>query len=140
MDQLAGLVRIQALYGAAERDTTVTASDGVDIKDLADNLVVALDSAAGTGTNPALALAIQHRADASDVWAAVPAAALYDPATGDAAVFAPVTTAASFQALALRRERLKAEVRAVLTITGDVTPAFVCAVHLVGMPRYAAGW
>lgn len=140
MDQLAGLVDVNVLYAVDSRDETVAASDAVDIYDLAENLVVLLDAETGTGTDPTLDLAIQHREDASDDWAAVPAAALYNPATGDADTFDQVTDAAdSTQTLALRRERLKAQVRAVLTI-GGTTPDFVCAVYLLGIPKYSSGW
>lgn len=140
VDRLAGLVEFNALYSVDSRDETVEASDALDISDLSDNLLVVLDAEAGTGTSPTLDLAIQHRADDSDSWANVPAAALYNPATGEADTFDQVTDeAASLQKLALRRERLKAQVRAVLTI-GGTTPDFVCAVYLVGLPKYASNW
>ena len=140
MDRLAALTTIMPLYPAASRDDSVAEGDAVDVTTLADNLLVLLDSAAGSGTTPTLNLAIQHREDAADTWAAVPAEALYDPATGQAATFAAVTdAAASVQTLALRRARLKAQVRAVLTI-GGTTPAFVCAAYLVGLPKYSPDW
>lgn len=140
VDRLAGLTEFHELYPVDSRDETVTAGDAVDIGDLSDNLLVVLDAEAGTGTDPELDLAIQHRADDSDAWANVPADALYDPATGEAATFDTVTdAAAALQKLALRRERLKAQVRAVLTI-GGTTPDFVCAAYLVGLPKYAPGW
>ena len=139
-DRLAGALNVHALYPVGTRDEAVLAGDGVTISGLEENLVVLLDSAAGTGTSPTLDLAIQHRADSSDSWADVPAAALYDPATGEAATFAQVTDAdASRQQLGLRREHLKAQVRAVLTI-GGTGPDFICAVTLLGMPKYSAGW
>lgn len=139
-DRLAGAANIHALYPVATRDEAVVAGDNVTIRGLDENLVVLLDSAAGTGTSPTLDLVLQHRADDSDSWADVPAAALYDPATGEAATFDQVTDAeASTQTLALRRERLKAEVRAVLTI-GGTTPDFICAVYLLGLPKYSTGW
>ncbi|MCP4640194.1 MAG: hypothetical protein GY851_07170, partial [bacterium] len=76
MDRIAGLVEVNALYAVDARDETVAAGSLVDIGDLADNLVVLLDSEAGFGTTPTLDLVIQHRADADDSWANVPAAAL----------------------------------------------------------------
>lgn len=139
-DTFAGLVEVHVLYPVLSRDETVVAGDAVDISGLGENLLVALDSAAGTGTGPTLDLALQHRADVNDDWGAVPAAALYDPVTGDEVTFTRVTeAAASIQTLGLKRERLKAQVRAVLTI-GGTGPDFVCAVYLVGLPKYSAGW
>jgi hypothetical protein len=138
---LAGSVQITALYPVDSRDETVVAGDAVDISALEGDLITLLDVEAGTGTNPTLNLAIQHREDANDTWAAIPAAALYDPTTGEAATFDEVTDAAnSTQKLALRRERLKKTIRAVLTIAGDANPDFVCAVYLVGQPKYGYGW
>ena len=140
MDRLAGLIDVDALYAVDSRDETVTAGSAVDISGKADNLAVLLDAEAGTGTTPTLDLAIQHRQDSTDTWAAVPAAALYDPATGEAATFTQVTgAAASRQLLALRADMLKASLRAVLTIAGT-TPDFVCAVYLIGLPKYSANW
>jgi hypothetical protein len=137
---LAGSVQLTALYPVDARDETVVAGEAVDVAPLEGDLVVLLDAEAGTGTTPTLNLAIQHRADASDSWGAVPADALYDPATGQVATFDEVTDVANaFQKLALRRERLKKTLRAVLTI-GGTTPDFVCAVYLVGLPKYGPGW
>ncbi len=139
-DRLAGSLIIHALYAAGTRDDGVTESDGVDISGLAENLVVLLDSSAGGGADHTLDLTIEHRADSDDDWAGVPDAALYDPATGAAATFAQVTNAAaSTQKLALKREHLKKEVRAVLAIAGS-TPEFTCGVYLLGMPKYSSGW
>jgi len=141
MHDVAALMSVNALYAVDSRDETVVASSGVDITNIDDDLLVLLDVEAGTGTNPTLNLAIQHRQDSDDTWGAVPAAALYDPATGDADTFDEVTDAeASTQTLALKREQLKAEVRGVLTIAGDANPDFVCAVYLLGLQKYATGW
>jgi L-fucose mutarotase/ribose pyranase (RbsD/FucU family) len=139
MDRMAGLVGVHALYPAKERGSDVLAGEGVSVTTLADNLVVVLDSDAGAGTDPSLTLAIQHRAGEGDPWVDVPAAVLYDPATGQPATFAAVTEAASLQVLALKREQLRAQVRAALHLAGT-TPTFVCGVYLLGLPKYAAGW
>lgn len=139
-DRLAGALVVHALYPVAARDDGVVESSGVDVSGLAENLVVLLDSGAGGGADHTLDLVIEHRADADDTWTAVPAAALYDPATGEAATFTQVTNAAaSTQKLALRREHLKVQVRAALTIAGT-TPSFTCGVYLLGVPKYSAGW
>lgn len=138
-DQLAGLLQIDALFAVGLQDASVD-GDGVDISGLDGNLVVALDSTAGDDADATLTLTIEHRVDANDIWAAVPAAALYDPDTGEAATFDVVTNAAaSMQVLALKRELLKKEVRAVLTLAG-ATPEFTCGVYLAGLPKYSAGW
>lgn len=139
-DQLAGLLQLAALYAVGTRDDSTVESDGVDISGWADNPVVLLDSSAGAGADHTLDLTIEHRVDADDTWAAVPAAALYDPDTGEAATFETVTNAAaSTQTLALKRELLKKDVRASLVIDGTA-PSFTCAVYLLGLPKYSAGW
>ncbi len=138
-DQLAGLARVEALFAVALQKAT-SESDALDISGLAENLVVLLDSTAGDDADATLELTIQHRADATDAWDDVPAGALYDPATGEAATFAQVTdAAASTQTLALKREQLKAQLRAVLTL-GGATPEFTCGVYVIGLPKYSAGW
>ncbi len=140
MDNLAGTVEVTALFVADERGAGAVEGSGVDIKDVAGNPVILLDAEAGSGTNPTLDLVIQHRADASDTWGAVPAAALYDPATSTADTFDQVTDAANTQVLALRREMLKAEIRAKITIGGTDTPKFVCGVYLIAQPKFSSGW
>lgn len=138
-DQVAGLTNIEALFAVGSKTATANGT-GVDISGWANNPVVLLDSTSGDDADATLNLTIQHRADSTDDWANVPAAALYDPDTGDADTFDQVTNAAaSMQTLALKRELLKAEVRAVLTIAG-ATPVFVCGVYIIGQPKYSAGW
>ncbi|GAB4434175.1 MAG: hypothetical protein Kow00120_00370 [Anaerolineae bacterium] len=133
------LATIQTLFAVGARNATVQ-GNGVDISGLEGDLIVALDSTAGDDADATLDLTIEHRADATDAWAAVPAAALYDPTTGEADTFTQVTNAAaSTQQLALKREQLKPEVRAVLTLAG-ATPEFTCGVYLAGISKYSAAW
>jgi hypothetical protein len=140
MNPLTGVIEVYALYPVDSRDESAAAGAAVDIAELQGDMRVVLDAEAGTGTAPTLDLALQHRADSADSWADIPAAALYDPETGQAATFDQVTgAAASTQVLALRREQLKAQLRAVLTI-GGTTPDFVCAAYLIALPKYAGGW
>ncbi len=139
-DMFAGrLATIQALFAVAAKTASANGSE-VDITGLEGDLVVSLDSSAGDDADATLDLKIQHRADSTDAWADIPAAALYDPTTGDADTFDQVTNAAaSQQQLALKREHLKAEVRAVLTLAG-ATPVFTCGVYLIGVSKYSTGW
>lgn len=136
---ISGQLSLQAMFTADSRAATAN-SDAVDISNTQGDLLVMLDTEAGTGTTPTLALTIQHRVDSDDSWANVASTALYDPDTGDDDTFDGVTDAAdSTQVKALRREQLKAQIRAVLTI-GGTTPAFVCGVYLASQPKYGSSW
>ena len=139
MNVISGLLSLTALFTADARSASAN-GDAVDIKTILGDPLVLLDCEKGTGTSPTLDLTIQHREDSSDTWANIPAAALYDPATNEAATFTQVTDAAnSTQTLALKREQLKAEIRAVLTLAGT-TPSFVSGVYLAGQAKYTSGW
>ena len=67
------------------------------------------------GTNTA-AIAVTHSSDDS-TFTAVPASALYNPATGVATAFTSVTTAATDQTLALNLQQCKRYVRVEVTGT-----------------------
>ncbi len=135
MFDTASQLAVKRLLPAATIAATAN-GDAVDISELERNLLLVLDSAAGSGTNPTLTITLQERASASDTWGAVPADALYDPATGEAATFDVVEDAASVQTLALRRDRLKAQIRAVATLGGTDTPSFVATLYAVGLSKY----
>lgn len=136
---ISGHLSLDALFTVDSRNASANGT-GVDISNVAGDPLVLLDVEAGTGTSPTLDLTIQHRTDSDDTWANVPTTALYDPDTGDDDTFDQVTdAAASTQTKALRREQLKAELRAVLTL-GGTTPAFVCGVYLASQPKYGSSW
>ena len=132
----ASLLTVKRLLPAAAIAATAN-GEPVDISAVEHNLLLVLDSAAGDGTTPTLAVTLEERASSADSWGAVPADALYDPATGEAATFDVVEDAASLQTLALRRNRLKAQLRAVATIGGTDTPSFAATLYAVGMSKYA---
>ena len=128
-------VAITQMYASDSYDETVADGTAIDIDDMDGNMLVTIDAEAATGTTPTVNLAIQDRTDADDSWAAVTAAALYNLATGAAATFAEITdAAASLQTLGLKRNLLKAQVRAVLTIAGT-TPDCILCVHLTSFEK-----
>jgi hypothetical protein len=136
---ISGHLSLDAMFTVVSRNASAN-SDAEDISNVQGDPLVLLDAEAGTGTTPTLALTIQHRVNSDDSWANVPSTALYDPDTGDDDTFDQVTdAAASTQVKALRREQLKAEIRAVLTL-GGTTPAFVCGVYLASTPKYGSNW
>ncbi len=128
---------IKQLIPVATRAATVE-GNAVDIDEYEGNLAVVLDSGAASAGDT-LDVTIQERADATDDWANVPADALYDPATGANDTFDQVTNAggASFQVKALRRNRLKAQIRAVGTIAGNGGESITFGVYLVATNKYA---
>lgn len=93
---------------------------------------------AAAGTNPTLTFTVEHRVNASDSWGAVPAAALIDPATGNADTFNVVTGAANagLQKLGLVRAMCKAQIRIVATVAGTSSPTFTFGAIVVGSKKY----
>lgn len=128
---------LKQLIPVATRAATVEGS-AVDIDEYEGNLAVVLDSGAASAGDT-MDLTIEERADATDTWAAVPADALYNPATGANATFTQVTAAggASFQVRGLRKNRLKAQIRAVGTIAGNGGESITFGVYLVATNKYA---
>ena len=132
--EIASRLDVVALLVAASRSAD---ADGpaVDIDGYESNMLVVLDSTATAAPGDTLDVTLEERVDATDSWAAVPADALYNPATGANATFAQVVNgAASFQVLALRRNRLKAQIRA----RGNLSAggAGVYGVHLIAAEKY----
>ena len=127
---------IDAVYPVTTRDETVVESTvEVDTSGYDGNLLVLLDVETGTGTTPTLDMTIEHSHDGT-TFAQIPAAALYDPDTGDAATFATVTDAADVtQILGVKKNLLRRYVRFHLAIAGT-TPDFLCAAYLLAGTKY----
>ncbi len=84
--------------------TTDTDSAVIDLSRVEGNVLIAVSVAAsGEGT---LTPSVEDSGDNSS-FAAVPADALFTPDTGVQAAFAAVTTSASFQVLALKKDRCR---------------------------------
>ncbi len=130
----------EPLLPVEDRGSGTVESAAFDLSAVEGDVHLLLDARNTSGTNPTWTLTVEHRAEASDPWSAVPAAALYDPATGQTAAFTPVGTTPGSQRRALRRDRLKAQLRVVSTIGGTSTPKFSGGVYVVAPRKYAAGW
>lgn len=88
--------------------TTGANSASLDVSGVVGNVFLNIDARAG-GTNTA-AVAVTHSEDDSS-FSAVPASALFNPRTGDAATFSSIAAAAVDETLALNNQQLKRYVR-----------------------------
>lgn len=131
-------------YAEAIPPTSVTAAgatngSAIDINDLEGNIAILAHAILATaGTNPTLTFTVEHRANASDSWSAVPADALIDPDSGEATTFEVVTNAANggLQVLGLVRARCKAQIRVIGTVAGTSTPSFKFSAAIVASSKY----
>ncbi len=131
---LADQAEARELLPAASYNVGANNGAAVDVGPYEGRLLVVL-SAAAAGAGGTMNLTIQEREDAADAWANIPADALQEPDSDTAATFDQVTdAAASFQALAIDRGRVKAQLRAVATVTGA---ADVLSVLLIGQKKYS---
>lgn len=137
---LANQLYIGATLRAASRDTANAATadgTGVDIGELSGTILVLIDAALAS-SGETMTFTVEHSYDNS-TFAAVGADALVDPATGAADTFTVNTAAvAVFEALALKRDRLRRYIRVVGTAAGNGTPAYVCAAYVIGVKKYAS--
>lgn len=110
---------------------------GVNIAELDDKMLLVTVDAALASTGETMTFTVEHSYD--DVtYAAVPAAALVDPATGEADTFTVNTaSAAVFETLGLKRDLLRQYVRVKGTAAGNGTPAYYCAAYILGRRKYA---
>jgi hypothetical protein len=123
-----------------ERTDTTGDLNGVNVAGYVGSMAVdAMFEGIATGSTKTVAITIQHNdlADGADGgWSDVAADALIDPATGEAAEFAVVGIDAYHARLALKKERVKQYVRAVLTC-GSADVVHLGAVLLTGQLKYA---
>ncbi len=93
-----------------------------------------LNVSVGASNNDTPSFTVEHSADNS-TFTAIPASALFDPATGDAATFTDAVAAtASDQTLGLVRQQLKRYVR--VSIAGAVSSARTISVTMAGQYQY----
>jgi hypothetical protein len=111
------------LHATAARTATGNAT-GVDVQAYDGDIVLVLDSAAGTGTTPTLDVKIQS---------ADTLGGTYGDITG--ATFTQVTTSASQQKLVISKDEAKRFLRVVYTVGGS-TPSFTFSVNGVGAKKY----
>ncbi|NIN36647.1 MAG: hypothetical protein GTO60_16750 [Gammaproteobacteria bacterium] len=97
--------------GLVDTDPEPTAE--LDIAKYVGNIFINVSQAAGGSDT--LAVVVEHATTSGGTFAAVPASALFDPATGDAATFANLAALATDQTLALNRQQLKRYVRVKFT-------------------------
>jgi hypothetical protein len=134
---LGNAIGVSKSLGSASRSGSANGT-AVDLSNIEGEILVVLDSAA-MSTADTLDVTIEESADNS-TFAAAPADALINPETGLAATFTQVTDgAASFQVLALKKERLKRYVRAVGTLAGGSIAA-IFSVHFVYSKKYSSNF
>jgi len=97
---------------------------GLDMQTYDGDVVLILDSAAGTGTTPTLAVTVEHSDSLGSGYTAISGAA-----------FTTVTTTASQQKLVVSKDEAKRYVRVTYTIGGS-TPSFTFSVNGVGVKKY----
>ena len=117
-------LELLAFHATAARTATGSAT-GVDLQQYDGDVVLILDSAAGTGSSPTLAVTVEH----SDVLGSG-----YTAISG--AAFTRVTGTASAQKLVISKDEAKRYVRVTYTIGGS-TPSFTFSVNGVGVKKYA---
>lgn len=109
--------------------TSDTDSTALDLSAYEGTVLLAVNVAAGgTGT---LTPTVEDSGDNSS-FAAVPADALFDPDTGAQAAFAAITTGASFQVLAVKRDYCRRYLRVHL----DAGTSHVVTVMAAGVRKY----
>lgn len=111
------------LHATAARTSTGSAT-GLDLQQYDGEVVLVLDSAAGTGTTPTLDVTIEHSDALGSGYTAISGAA-----------FTRVTTTASQQKLVVSKDEAKRYVRVTYTIGGS-TPSFTFSVNGVGVKKY----
>lgn len=123
------------------RSITSTAAvngTGVDVSNVTEDFLVLLNSGAAS-TADTLDFAVEDSAD-NTTFAAVPADALFNPATGQAVTPTQVTDAAAvLQVIGVRKERVKQYVRVTATAAGS-SIAIVTAVSLILPRKYSSQW
>lgn len=104
--------------------TSTGSGTGIDMQTYDGEVVLLLDSAAGTGTTPTLAVTVEHSDSLATGYTAITGAA-----------FTTVTNAASQQKLVVSKDEAKRYVRVTYTIGGG-TPSFTFSVNGVGVKKY----
>lgn len=116
-------LQVANLHPTAAQTATGTVT-GVDLQGYDGDLVLILDSAAGSGNTPTLDVTIEHSDSLGSGYTALTGAA-----------FTRVTTSASNQKLTISKDEAKRYVRVAYTIAGS-SPSFTFSVNGVGVKKY----
>ena len=120
------LDKLTVTAGVATAAVTSTAtSSAIDLLEYDGDVLLVLDSAAGTGTSPTLDVKITN-SDASS--------GTYTDLSG--ATFTQVVDAASMQTLVINKDSAERYIKIVQTITGS-SPSFTFSINLIGVKKYS---
>ena len=119
------LEELTVVAGVATAAVTSTAtSSAIDLLEYDGDVMLILDSAAGTGTSPTLDIKITECDTTGGT---------YTDLSG--ATFTQVVDGASMHALAINKDSAERFIKIVQTITGS-TPSFTFSVNLIGVKKY----
>ena len=120
------LDKLTVTAGVATAAVSSTAtSSAIDLLEFDGDILLVLDSAAGTGSSPTLDIKIQD-SDASS--------GTYGDLSG--ATFTQVTGSASMQTLVISKDSAERYIKIVQTIGGS-TPSFTYSINLIGVKKYS---
>lgn len=120
------LDKLTVTAGVATAAVTSTAtSSAIDLLEYDGDILLVLDSAAGTGSSPTLDVKVQN-SDASS--------GTYTDISG--ATFTQVTGSASMQTLVISKDSAERYIKIVQTIGGS-TPSFTYSINLIGVKKYS---
>ena len=120
------LDKLTVTAGVATAAVTATAtSSAIDLLEFDGDILLVLDSAAGTGSSPTLDIKLTN-SDASS--------GTYTDLSG--ATFTQVTGSASMQTLVINKDSAERYVKIVQTIGGS-TPSFTFSINLIGVKKYS---
>lgn len=110
---------------------------GVDISALEGPIFVHINAPVASASDT-ITFTVEHSEASGSGYAAVDAAVLVSPSTGDAATFTQVTDAVAVdQTLMLIRDRLKRYVRVVATVAGAAGVSVTFAAFIIGQKKYS---
>tara|TARA_B100000927_G_C16168439_1_gene350368 strand:- start:27 stop:410 length:384 start_codon:yes stop_codon:yes gene_type:complete len=116
-------LEISAAVASASVSATATSS-AIDLKDFDGDVLLVLNSAAGTGSSPTLDVKVQDSDETGGTYGDLSGAA-----------FTQVTTSASLQTLEVNKDECKRFIKLVQTVGGS-SPVFVYGISLVGAKKY----
>ena len=105
--------------------TSTATSSAIDLLEFDGDILLVLDSAAGTGSSPTLDIKLTN-SDASS--------GTYTDLSG--ATFTQVTGSASMQTLVINKDSSERYIKIVQTIGGS-TPSFTFSINLIGVKKYS---
>ena len=119
------LEKLDVTAAVASASVTATAtSSAIDLKEFDGDVLLILNSAAGTGSSPTLNIKVQD----SDT-----SGGTYGDLSG--AAFTEVTTSASLQTLEVNKDECNRFIKIVQTVGGS-SPVFVYGISLVAAKKY----